>query len=340
MAACGEMAGNTGTAARRVALVRYRSDASWAADHDVHLLPLVARVTSGTNDASAICGAPLRLSDVETVVPGAGVWCTICVLTQLTGSRGPSRSTPAGIDGRAQCREAAAGYRALGWPTAVQPGRVSLNLDLEIDAVALVIPAALGADVVDILVRRRCTPAVLSHPALPDHRIVLAGERYGAPLPWPTGVHRVTGTLVLRPPSPRTGRSAGCDHHSPTRCGCAGSSRCAPRCAPPRQDRRTLLHQHIPDRPPGGTMTSNPLSSAALRLELPAQTTEPRPFVLRFARHVERPPRPDYHYSPEQQIALDPQGRPLIETMEKDWLTKRHSDGAEGVEEEYDWEEL
>ncbi|MGH3693174.1 MAG: putative ATP-grasp-modified RiPP [Pseudonocardiaceae bacterium] len=92
-------------------------------------------------------------------------------------------------------------------------------------------------------------------------------------------------------------------------------------------------------------MYPNPLSSAALRLELPAQRSieSPslsRPFVLRFAQQVSRPPRPDYRYSPEMQIALDPDGRPLIETMDKDVLTKRHSDGDEGPEEEYDWEEL
>ncbi|MGH3905603.1 MAG: putative ATP-grasp-modified RiPP [Pseudonocardiaceae bacterium] len=92
------------------------------------------------------------------------------------------------------------------------------------------------------------------------------------------------------------------------------------------------------------TMGPNPLSSAALRLECPAQrSTESgsssRPFALRFAQRVHRPQRPEYRYSGELQIALDPQGRPLIETMGKDWRTKRHSDGDEGVEEEYDWEE-
>lgn len=91
-------------------------------------------------------------------------------------------------------------------------------------------------------------------------------------------------------------------------------------------------------------MEPNPLSSAAMRLECPAQRSaglgsSSRPFVLRFARQVSRPRRPEYRYSPELQIALDPRGRPLIETMNKDWLTKRHSDGDEGVEEEYDWEE-
>lgn len=92
-------------------------------------------------------------------------------------------------------------------------------------------------------------------------------------------------------------------------------------------------------------MDPNPLSSAALRLECPThRSTESgsssRPYVLRFAQQVNRPQRPEYEYSGELQIALDAQGRPLIETMDKDWLTKRHSDGAEGVEEEYDWEEL
>lgn len=92
-------------------------------------------------------------------------------------------------------------------------------------------------------------------------------------------------------------------------------------------------------------MDPNPLSSAALRLECPVQRStmagsSSRPFVLRFAQYVNRPQRPEYRYSSELQIALDPQGRPLIETMNKDWLTKRHSDGDEGVEEEYDWEEL
>jgi putative ATP-grasp target RiPP len=95
----------------------------------------------------------------------------------------------------------------------------------------------------------------------------------------------------------------------------------------------------------GEQMNSNPLSSAALRLELPAQrsvesASAARPFVLRFAQQLPRPRRPEYRYSPELQIALDPSGRPLIETMDKDVLTKRHSDGDEGPEEEYDWEEL
>ncbi|MGH3512323.1 MAG: putative ATP-grasp-modified RiPP [Pseudonocardiaceae bacterium] len=92
-------------------------------------------------------------------------------------------------------------------------------------------------------------------------------------------------------------------------------------------------------------MDSNPLSSAALRLEFPAgrsveSASLARPFVLRFAQRITPSQRAEYRYSPELQIALDPSGRPLVETMDKDVQTKRHSDGDEGVEEEYDWEEL
>lgn len=62
--------------------------------------------------------------------------------------------------------------------------------------------------------------------------------------------------------------------------------------------------------------------------------------MLRFAQRAPPPRFPEYRYSPELQIALDLSGRPLIEMMDKDVRTKRHSDGDEGPEEEYDWEEL
>lgn len=42
-------------------------------------------------------------------------------------------------------------------------------------------------------------PVVLTHPYAPEHRVMLAGEPYGVMLPWPPGVHRITGTLLLPP---------------------------------------------------------------------------------------------------------------------------------------------
>ncbi|MPZ67490.1 MAG: hypothetical protein GEU83_19015 [Pseudonocardiaceae bacterium] len=37
------------------------------------------------------------------------------------------------------------------------------------------------------------------HNGAPEHRVLLAGEPYGVPLPWPAGVHPVTGMLPLPP---------------------------------------------------------------------------------------------------------------------------------------------
>jgi hypothetical protein len=37
------------------------------------------------------------------------------------------------------------------------------------------------------------------HSDIPEHYNLLPGERYGCPLPWPPGVHQLTGTLMLPP---------------------------------------------------------------------------------------------------------------------------------------------
>lgn len=94
---------------------------------------------------------------------------------------------------------AALAYRELGWPIIVGDQQVSLNLDHDVDAVALVVPAHLAAPVAEVLAGRRCPPAALAHPALPGQWLFLAGERFGVPLAWPAGVHRITGTVLLPP---------------------------------------------------------------------------------------------------------------------------------------------
>lgn len=91
-------------------------------------------------------------------------------------------------------------YRRLGWPIGLRGTEVSLNLEVDADAVALLIPTGLATEVAEILIRRRCPPPVLAHPALPDYQVILAGEPFPVPLNWPVGVHRVT-TTVLLPPS-------------------------------------------------------------------------------------------------------------------------------------------
>jgi hypothetical protein len=189
---------------RRVVLARSLpgprplSDGEGSGDHTVHLVG----VPLGENDSdrggvSGLCGVRLCPGRIETVAPGDGVWCTSCVTAHLTGAS----PTPvaAGERGRPARAAAVLAYRGLGWPVRVHDEQVTLNLDLDVDAVAVVIPAGLAARVTEILTGRRCPPAVLAHPALPAQRVFLAGERYGVALSWPAGVHRVTGSLLLPP---------------------------------------------------------------------------------------------------------------------------------------------
>lgn len=94
------------------------------------------------------------------------------------------------------------------------------------------------------------------------------------------------------------------------------------------------------------TSSTNPLSTAQLRYELRSATTaagpgpaRTRPFGLRTAAAVPTQVRPDAGFCDVNQVAVDADGRPLIETMGKQWKTKASSDGDEGPEEDYGWEE-
>lgn len=91
---------------------------------------------------------------------------------------------------------------------------------------------------------------------------------------------------------------------------------------------------------------ASPLSSAALRYQVhqPVRAEEhgpdaTRPFGLRAATTVEVPVRREFRNCPDRQVAVDDQGRPLVETMGKDWRTKASTDGDEGPEENWGWEE-
>lgn len=97
----------------------------------------------------------------------------------------------------------------------------------------------------------------------------------------------------------------------------------------------------------------SPLSSASLRYSLRPVVTadgpgrhETRPFGLRFAQTVPVPVRPEVRYCHQLQVAIDDDGRPLIERMgweedqKKEWQSKTYSDGDEGQEEDtWGWEE-
>jgi putative ATP-grasp target RiPP len=105
---------------------------------------------------------------------------------------------------------------------------------------------------------------------------------------------------------------------------------------------------------PREIIPDSPLSSAILRYSLRTTATaagpgpqETRPFGLRFARTFPvPPPRPVVRYCPVLQVAVDEDGRPMIERLgweedqKKEWVTKAESDGDEGKEEDtWAWEE-
>jgi hypothetical protein len=139
------------------------------------------------------------LNDIETVTPGEGMPCTICLLIQTVGTS-PAREPGAGHTTSTDAAGLAAGevtYQEWNWPVIVHRDQVRLNLSGEVSALAIPIP--LGTEVTQILTQRRCAPAVLTHPYAPEHQLVLTGERYGVTLPWPRQVHRVSGVLLLPP---------------------------------------------------------------------------------------------------------------------------------------------
>lgn len=178
--------------AQRVILARRRDTADQ--DDTVHLFPLPLPEHNHHGAATALCGIRLRADQIATADPGHGGrdWCTMCFTAHVTGGLSAPYADPT-VAGRAAAVRA---YTALGWP--ITHHREEIRLDLD-DAVALLLPAIIAAEVTELLVSRRCPPAVIAHPATPAHRVILAGDRYAVPLPWPAGVQRITSHVVLPP---------------------------------------------------------------------------------------------------------------------------------------------
>lgn len=125
---------------------------------------------------------------------GEGTPCGLCFVAHLSHPGPPSRDeggTPAGL------LAAAASYRALGWPVTLRHNQVLLTLGD--DAVALIIPSTPATQATVLLATQGSPAPLLAHPRIPGHRIVLAGEPFGVPLPWPDEIHTATGHLPLPP---------------------------------------------------------------------------------------------------------------------------------------------
>jgi hypothetical protein len=183
-------------AARPVMLVRYRPGVTGETARTVHVVPLPTDERAGV--VGALCGAVLMLHDMQILTPGEGMPCTLCVLTLVTSTPTIGKP-PTDSSNNAGAGLAAGGiaYQRWGWPVTLHGDQVRLNLYSDVSA--LTMPVPLCTEVTQILTDRGCAPPVLAQPSTPEHHIILTGERYGVPLPWPPQVHQVTGILLLPP---------------------------------------------------------------------------------------------------------------------------------------------
>lgn len=168
-------------------LVRQRAGVLGQSDRTVHLLPLPPDGATGV--MAALCGGLLRLEEIEAADSGDDLRCQVCTENQAIAAG-------VGVDSSAAVASEFP-YRAWNWPVIEQDDLVQLRLDGDVSAIAIPIP--LSARVTQVLIDRFCLPAVLAHPYAPDHHLVLTGERFGAPLPWPSGIYQVTDAIMLPP---------------------------------------------------------------------------------------------------------------------------------------------
>ncbi|MGB9282010.1 MAG: hypothetical protein WCB57_18335 [Pseudonocardiaceae bacterium] len=184
----GPGAGAAVVADRSVLLVRYRSGVTGEAARTVHLVSLRDGCEAGM--VGTLCGTLLSPELIEAVIPGQGMPCGSCIRYYVSVTDPVAEQAPAGLaDGVT--------YAAWNWPITQHCDHIRLDLHREASAIAVPIP--LGTELIQVLTARYCAPAVLAHPDFPEHHIVLVGERYGVPLPWPSDAHPVTGALLLPP---------------------------------------------------------------------------------------------------------------------------------------------
>ncbi len=178
---------------------RYRPGVGAQASHPVHLIPLPVRAADSAT--SALCGALLSPPKLETVEPGQGTPCSMCVRQRAAMIQAPTTEAPAEaatpqLAGPATHLDSTA-YCALGWPVHVQGDHVVLPLGN--CATAQIVPVDLAEAITPILTALDRPAPVLFHPDAPGCGVIIAGEPYGVPLPWPDAVQRITGALALPP---------------------------------------------------------------------------------------------------------------------------------------------
>ncbi|MGH3897803.1 MAG: hypothetical protein ACRDTA_06015 [Pseudonocardiaceae bacterium] len=198
-----------------VLAARYRPGLDVQATHPVHLIPLPFRAEIGL--VSSFCGSLLCPQKLETVKLTEGTRCSMCVLQYAVATQSPITELPTGAaspqGAGPTTRLGEAAYCALDWPVHLQGDRVVLPLGQ--CATAQIMPVDLIEAITPILTALDRPMSVLVHPDAAGCGVVIAGEPYGVPLPWPETVQVVTGMLAL-PPSRTPQGPVGWYHQAPT----------------------------------------------------------------------------------------------------------------------------
>lgn len=177
--------------------VQQRAETVGHTDQAVHLAVLPARSSMGM--ISTLCAAMLGVEQAEITDLGVGMPCTRCLILHTTTDR-PVTSVgelPIGGPTPIHRRASPEGYAVLGWPVTVRGDQVRLTLGGEVSA--LVLPTTLAEQTMEVLARQARPAPVLVNPYIPEHRILITGEPFGIPLPWPDEIHPVIGHLPLPP---------------------------------------------------------------------------------------------------------------------------------------------
>jgi hypothetical protein len=134
-------AGDTVAVARPMMLVRYRPGVTVETARTVHVARLPTDGQAGV--VGALCGAVLMLHDMQTVIPGEVMPCTICVLTLVTST--PTIGKPLTDNPDNAGTGLAAGgigiaYQRWGGPVTLHGDQVRLNLYRDVWALTMPIP--------------------------------------------------------------------------------------------------------------------------------------------------------------------------------------------------------
>jgi hypothetical protein len=141
-------------------LVRYLPSVPGKAARTVHVVPLP--IDEQAAAVGALYGGVLGLDNIETVTPGEGMPCTLCLVNHMAATT-PAGEQPAGGQDDADAvglPAGGAGYQEWGWPVVLHRNQVRLSLYREVSALAIQSRCASRSQTSSPNddARRRCSP--------------------------------------------------------------------------------------------------------------------------------------------------------------------------------------